>query len=145
MNNTEILEETAKASESSSMAMDLIRHIAGLYSGKAIKGDFTQIYITGNEIWMAQQVLASQIEDAKREMEAREKQEPLSIQFVNAMPVETQRELGKLLGGSTRSHPYTPPFGCGTRVDIIEAISCTIGRVRVESQISRPPEKGELG
>ncbi|WP_236225751.1 hypothetical protein [Pseudomonas pseudonitroreducens] len=40
------------------MAMDLIRHIAGLYSGKAIKGDFTQIYITGNEIWMAQQVLA---------------------------------------------------------------------------------------
>jgi len=42
------------------MAMDLIRHIAGLYSGKAIKGDFTQVYITGNEIWMAQQILASQ-------------------------------------------------------------------------------------
>ncbi|MFG8528647.1 hypothetical protein ACEOQP_19205 [Pseudomonas aeruginosa] len=44
--------------DSGAMAMDLIRHIAGLYSGKAIKGDFTQIYITGNEIWMAQQVLA---------------------------------------------------------------------------------------
>lgn len=43
-----------------SMEMDLIRHIAGLYSGKAIKGDFTQVYITGNEIWMAQQILASQ-------------------------------------------------------------------------------------
>ena len=43
-----------------SMTMDLIRHIAGLYSGKAIKGDFTQIYITGNEIWMAQQILSSQ-------------------------------------------------------------------------------------
>lgn len=43
-----------------SMAMDLIRHIAGLYSGKAIKGDFTQVYITGNEIWMAQQILAAQ-------------------------------------------------------------------------------------
>ncbi|SFC83430.1 hypothetical protein SAMN05216577_11157 [Pseudomonas citronellolis] len=42
------------------MTMDLIRHIAGLYSGKAIKGDFTQVYITGNEIWMAQQILASQ-------------------------------------------------------------------------------------
>ncbi|AMO78074.1 hypothetical protein [Pseudomonas citronellolis] len=42
------------------MAMELIRHIAGLYSGKAIKGDFTQVYITGNEIWMAQQILASQ-------------------------------------------------------------------------------------
>jgi len=45
------------------MAMELIRHIAGLYSGKAIKGDFTQIYITGNEIWMAQQILASQQEE----------------------------------------------------------------------------------
>lgn len=43
-----------------SMTMDLIRHIAGLYSGKAIKGDITQVYITGNEIWMAQQILASQ-------------------------------------------------------------------------------------
>jgi len=42
------------------MAMELIRHIAGLYSGKAIKGDFTQVYISGNEIWMAQQILASQ-------------------------------------------------------------------------------------
>lgn len=67
------------------MAMDLIRHIAGLYSGKAIKGDFTQIYITGNEIWMAQQVLASQIDGAQREVETREKQEPLSFQFVNAV------------------------------------------------------------
>ncbi|WP_069865495.1 hypothetical protein [Pseudomonas citronellolis] len=43
-----------------SMTMELIRHIAGLYSGKAIKGDFTQVYITGNEIWMAQQILALQ-------------------------------------------------------------------------------------
>lgn len=47
------------------MAMELIRHIAGLYSGKAIKGDFTQVYITGNEIWMAQQVLAEQAEGAQ--------------------------------------------------------------------------------
>ncbi|WP_167543640.1 hypothetical protein [Pseudomonas citronellolis] len=44
------------------MAMELIRHIAGLYSGKAFKGDLTQIYITGNEIWMAQQILAEQAE-----------------------------------------------------------------------------------
>jgi len=52
------------------MAMELIRHIAGLYSGKAIKGDFTQVYITGNEIWMAQQILASQqVEDAQGERE----------------------------------------------------------------------------
>lgn len=51
------------------MAMELIRHIAGLYSGKAIKGDFTQIYITGNEIWMAQQVLAEQAEGAQGERE----------------------------------------------------------------------------
>ncbi|WP_285643189.1 hypothetical protein [Pseudomonas sp. NBRC 100443] len=42
------------------MAMELIRHIAGLYSGKAFQGDPTQVYITGNEIWMAQQILASQ-------------------------------------------------------------------------------------
>ncbi|MBB1606495.1 MULTISPECIES: hypothetical protein [unclassified Pseudomonas] len=50
------------------MAMDLIRHIAGLYSGKAFKGDLTQIYITGNEIWMAQQILASQqVEGAQGE------------------------------------------------------------------------------
>ena len=47
------------------MAMELIRHIAGLYGGKAIKGDFTQVYITGNEIWMAQQVLAEQAEGAQ--------------------------------------------------------------------------------
>lgn len=72
MNNTEMLEETAKASESSSMAMDLIRHIAGLYSGKAIKGDFTQIYITGNEIWMAQQILASQQGDQGKNHEQAE-------------------------------------------------------------------------
>ena len=85
MNDRELLQLTVNACEPSTMAMDLIRHIAGLYSGKAIKGDFTQIYITGNEIWMAQQVLASQIEDAQREMEAREKQEPLSLQFVNAV------------------------------------------------------------
>ncbi|MDN6876907.1 hypothetical protein QO209_31065 [Pseudomonas citronellolis] len=52
------------------MAMELIRHIAGLYSGKAIKGDFTQVYITGNEIWMAQQVLAEQAEGAQGEQEA---------------------------------------------------------------------------
>lgn len=53
------------------MAMELIRHIAGLYSGKAFRGDFTQVYITGNEIWMAQQILASQhteqAEDAQEE------------------------------------------------------------------------------
>lgn len=49
------------------MAMDLIRHIAGLYSGKAIKGDFTQVYITGNEIWMAQQILADLAELASRD------------------------------------------------------------------------------
>lgn len=52
------------------MTMDLIRHIAGLYSGKAIKGDFTQVYITGNEIWMAQQILAEQAEGAQGEREA---------------------------------------------------------------------------
>ncbi|MEG7359994.1 hypothetical protein [Pseudomonas citronellolis] len=50
------------------MAMELIRHIAGLYSGKAIKGDFTQVYITGNEIWMAQQVLAEQAEGAQGDL-----------------------------------------------------------------------------
>lgn len=49
------------------MAMELIRHIAGLYGGKAIKGDITQVYITGNEIWMAQQVLAEQAEGAQGE------------------------------------------------------------------------------
>ncbi len=52
------------------MAMELIRHIAGLYSGQAFKGDLTQIYITGNEIWMAQQILASQqVEGAQGERE----------------------------------------------------------------------------
>lgn len=51
------------------MAMELIRHIAGLYSGKAIKGDFTQVFITGNEIWMAQQVLAEQAEGVQGERE----------------------------------------------------------------------------
>lgn len=52
------------------MAMELIRHIAGLYSGKAIKGDFTQVYIiTGNEIWMAQQVLAEQADGVQGERE----------------------------------------------------------------------------
>lgn len=51
------------------MAMELIRHIAGLYSGKAFKGDLTQIYITGNEIWMAQQILAEQAEGVQGERE----------------------------------------------------------------------------
>jgi len=50
------------------MAMELIRHIAGLYGGKAIKGDITQVYITGNEIWMAQQVLAEQAEGAQGDL-----------------------------------------------------------------------------
>ena len=58
------------------MAMELIRHIAGLYSGKAFKGDFTQVYITGNEIWMAQQVLAEQAEGAQGELWAVHAQGP---------------------------------------------------------------------
>lgn len=58
------------------MAMELIRHIAGLYGGKAIKGDITQVYITGNEIWMAQQVLAEQAEGAQGDLWAVHAQGP---------------------------------------------------------------------
>ncbi|MEI0777114.1 hypothetical protein VUT01_09495 [Pseudomonas aeruginosa] len=67
------------------MEMDLIHHIAGLYSSKAIKGDITQFYITGNKIWMAQQILASQqAEGAQGETEM--KQSQFRAELVKIMP-----------------------------------------------------------
>lgn len=36
-------------------AAELVATVAGLYSGKAIENDFTQLYVTGHQVWQAQQ------------------------------------------------------------------------------------------
>lgn len=36
-------------------AAELVATVAGLYSGKAIQNDFTQLYVTGHQVWQAQQ------------------------------------------------------------------------------------------
>lgn len=42
--------------KAASHAAEVIAHIAGLYSGKGLQGDPTQLYTTGHYVWMAQQV-----------------------------------------------------------------------------------------
>lgn len=36
-------------------AAELVATVAGLYSGKAIQNDFTQLFVTGHQVWQAQQ------------------------------------------------------------------------------------------
>lgn len=36
-------------------AAELVATVAGLYSGRAIQNDFTQLYVTGHQVWQAQQ------------------------------------------------------------------------------------------